>query len=222
MAGVGRVMVSERRSTRAMAAHHARHRHEPRPHLWSPLRPARLARWTRSERTCALASRRAVGSRASTSSAGSARRVGMREPFARVPGTRIALAVMVAVVLTATSCSRGGGAEPSGSAAASGGPAKEGGTLRIAAFDGIDSMNPYVGVNDDSYATYEYIYPQLVQYDENVAFAPDFATDWSSSEDGLKWTFHTQPDATWSDGEPLTAEDVVWTYQTIIKFKDTV
>jgi peptide/nickel transport system substrate-binding protein len=146
----------------------------------------------------------------------------MREPFARVPGIRIALAVMAAVALTATSCSSGSGTEPSGSAAASGGPAKEGGTLRIAAFDGIDSMNPYVGVNDDSYATYEYIYPQLVQYDENVAFAPDFATDWSSSKDGLKWTFHTQPNAMWSDGEPLTAEDVVWTYQTIIKFKDTV
>jgi peptide/nickel transport system substrate-binding protein len=55
-----------------------------------------------------------------------------------------------------------------------------------------------------------------------VEFAPDFATDWSSSPDGLTWTFHTQPDAKWSDGQPLTADDVAWTYQTIIKFKDTV
>ena len=146
----------------------------------------------------------------------------MRESLGTRRAVTATLAAMIVLALVSTSCSGGGDATPSGSPGASGGAIKEGGTLRIAAFDGIDSMNPFVGVNDDSYATYEYIYPQLVQYDENVEFAPDFATDWTSSDDGLTWTFQTQPDATWSDGEPLTAEDVAWTYQTIIKFKDTV
>jgi peptide/nickel transport system substrate-binding protein len=35
----------------------------------------------------------------------------------------------------------------------------------------------------------------------------------------LTWTFHTQPNAKWSDGKPLTAADAAWTYNTIIKFK---
>src|SRR3954447_21209636 len=105
----------------------------------------------------------------------------MRVSFARNTGVRLTAAAVVALALAVSSCSGGGGAAPSGSATTSGGPVKEGGTLRIAAYEGIDSMTPFVGVNDDSYATYEYIYPQLVQYDENVEFAPDFATDWSSS-----------------------------------------
>jgi peptide/nickel transport system substrate-binding protein len=130
--------------------------------------------------------------------------------------------VVVAVALASVACTGGGttSSGPSG-AAGSSGPIKEGGTLRIAAYDGIDAMNPFVGVNDDSYATYEYIYPQLVQYDQNLQFAPDFATSWETSSNGLRWTFHLVPNAKWSDGKPLTADDVAFTYNTIVKFKDS-
>jgi peptide/nickel transport system substrate-binding protein len=133
---------------------------------------------------------------------------------------RRSIVVLVVLGSLTAACTGGGSSSaPSGSA---GGPVKEGGTLRVAAFDGIDSMNPFIGVNDDSYATYEYIYPQLVQYDTNEQIVPDLATDWSASKDGLTWTFHTQPNARWSDGKPLTAADVAFTYNTEIKFQDTV
>ena len=33
-------------------------------------------------------------------------------------------------------------------------------------------------------------------------------------------TFHTRPDATWSDGEPLTADDAAWTFNMIKKYAD--
>ena len=128
---------------------------------------------------------------------------------------------VLAVMLVSAAC--GGSSTPNtGATGSSGGPITEGGTLKIAAFDGIDSLNPYVGVNDDSYATYEYIYPQLVQYDPSAKFIPDFATSWTHSSDGLVWTFTTQANAKWSDGQPLTAADVAWTYNNIIKFKDSV
>lgn len=38
--------------------------------------------------------------------------------------------------------------------------------------------------------------------------APGMATSWSTSADGLVWTFHLR-DALWSDGEPVTADDFV-------------
>jgi peptide/nickel transport system substrate-binding protein len=126
--------------------------------------------------------------------------------------------VVAAIALVAAACTRGG--EPSSGGA--GGSITEGGELRIAAFDGIDSLNPFVGVNDDSYSTYEYIYPQLVQYDRNVDFTPDLATSWDSSSDGRTWTFHLHPDVKWSDGRPLTAADVAWTFNTIVEYKHTV
>jgi len=53
----------------------------------------------------------------------------------------------------------------------------------------------------------------LVQYEtKSLQFAPDFATSWQTSSDGLTWTFHTRSGAKWSDGQPLTADDVAYTY----------
>ncbi len=130
------------------------------------------------------------------------------------------VAAAVAIALAGVSCTGAGGGNKAPVASSSGGPIKEGGILRIAAFDGIDSLNPFVGVNDDSYAAYEYVYPQLVQYDASLGLAPDFAVSWTHSSNGLRWTFTTQAGAKWSDGRPLTAEDVAWTFNTILKFKD--
>ena len=127
---------------------------------------------------------------------------------------------VIALAMVSVACG-GNGTSSSTVGGASSGPIKDGGTLRVAAYDGIDSMNPFIGVNDDSYATYENIYPQLVQYNANQEFAPDFAASWSHSKDGLTWTFKTQPGALWSDGKPLTAADVAFTYNTIIKFQNT-
>jgi peptide/nickel transport system substrate-binding protein len=110
------------------------------------------------------------------------------------------------------------------SSASSSGPqhgVKQGGVLRIGTTEGIDSLNPFVGFNQDSYSTWFYIYPSLVQYDlHTYRFIPNFATSWQTSPDGLTWTFHLAPNAKWSDGKPLTAADVAWTVNTIIKYQN--
>ena len=62
-------------------------------------------------------------------------------------------------------------------AAAQGSHAKSGGTFRLGTSSRIDSLNPFVAFNQDAYSTFEYIYPELIQYDKaNHNFAPDFAT----------------------------------------------
>ncbi len=43
----------------------------------------------------------------------------------------------------------------------------------------------------------------------------DLATDYSVSEDGLTWTVHIRDDVKFTDGEPLTPEDVAFTYNTV-------
>ncbi len=130
-------------------------------------------------------------------------------------------AMLLVLLVTTPACSGGGGGDGGASGGASGGPAKEGGFLRIAAYDFIDSMNPYVGQNGDAFSSYQYTYPYLVQLDTTTTeYVPDFATSWETSKDGLTWTFHTVPNATWSDGQPLTAEDVAFTFNTDIEFQD--
>ena len=101
----------------------------------------------------------------------------------------------------------------------SGGQVKEGGVYRLGTPSTIDSLNPFVAFNSDAYSTFTYIYPELVQYNPKQQFVPDFARSWQVSPDGKVWTFHTQPNAKWSDGKPLTATDVAWTYSTILKFQ---
>ena len=102
----------------------------------------------------------------------------------------------------------------------SGGQVKEGGVYRLGTPSTIDSLNPFVAFNSDAYSTFTYIYPELVQYNPKQQFVPDFARSWQVSPDGKVWTFHTQPNAKWSDGKPLTATDVAWTYNTILKFQN--
>jgi oligopeptide transport system substrate-binding protein len=45
---------------------------------------------------------------------------------------------------------------------------------------------------------------------------PGVAERWETSADGLTWTFHLRPDARWSNGDPVTAQDFVRSYQRIL------
>src|SRR5215813_4057404 len=129
--------------------------------------------------------------------------------FRRAPALAVAA---VAVALAAAAC---GGGSSSG-----GGAVKEGGVFRLGSNSTIDSLNPFVAFNADAWSTFEYIYPMLVQYNPQRQFVADFARSWQESPDGTTWTFHTQPNAKWSDGKPLTAADAAWTYSTIIKYQN--
>ena len=128
--------------------------------------------------------------------------------------------VAVATLLLAASVVAGCGGSKSSSSGTTG-SVKEGGTLRLGTSSRIDSLNPYVAFNQDAYSTFMYIYPFLVQYDKDLNFTPEFATKWETSKDGLTWTFHTRPNAKWSDGKPLTAEDAAWTINTDVKYQGT-
>jgi ABC-type transport system substrate-binding protein len=89
---------------------------------------------------------------------------------------RSVIAAALAVAIMSVACTHGNDTTNTQGGSPGAATVKEGGVLRLAAFDGIDSLNPFVGVNDDSYSAYMYLYPYLVQYDSNLEFAPDFAT----------------------------------------------
>jgi peptide/nickel transport system substrate-binding protein len=106
---------------------------------------------------------------------------------------------------------------------ASAGPSRDnthasGGTLRVGVVFTIDSLNPFVAVESTSLAVFKYIYPTLVQYNTKLQFVPSFARSWKTSANGLTWTFKLVPGARWSDGQPMTAQDVAWTGSTTLKY----
>jgi peptide/nickel transport system substrate-binding protein len=55
----------------------------------------------------------------------------------------------------------------------------------------------------------------LLSMDAAGQARPALARSWETSTDGATWTFHLRPDATWHDGLPVTADDVVFTVSTI-------
>ncbi len=54
----------------------------------------------------------------------------------------------------------------------------------------------------------------LLKYDTNFNIENDAATDYEISDDGLKWTVKLRDSIKFSDGKPLTASDVVFTFKT--------
>lgn len=63
------------------------------------------------------------------------------------------------------------------------------------------------------------IYSNLVKYkltDGEIEVVPDLAESWEANEELTQFTFKLRSDVTWHDGEPLTAEDVKFTFDSVL------
>ncbi len=56
----------------------------------------------------------------------------------------------------------------------------------------------------------------LVTEDAMAEAIPGAATDWTVSDDGLTYTFNLRDGALWSNGDPVTADDFVFSYRRIM------
>src|SRR5580765_8337184 len=76
----------------------------------------------------------------------------------------------------------------------------------------LDSLDPaliqYVGDYNQFASDYnlaQLIFPPLVTLDDHNQVAPWGADSWSTSADGLTWTFHLHPGMKWSNGTAIDA-----------------
>jgi len=95
-------------------------------------------------------------------------------------------------------------------------------TLRIGFMQKVDSLNPFVGVTDSAYVFYGLVYDALGVIDNQMKPSPDLATSvWavpttdpelvaSHEVFGSVWQYNLTHHATWTDGEPFLADDVVF------------
>ena len=91
-------------------------------------------------------------------------------------------------------------------------------TLRVGWVNEPDNLNPFIGYSTSSYLVYHLNYDQLTGYKAaDVTPDPDLAVSWTTSPDGLVWTFKLRQGVEWQDGRPFTSADVVFTYDYIIK-----
>lgn len=62
---------------------------------------------------------------------------------------------------------------------------------------------------------------KLVAEEGTIRPAPDLAESWEISEDGLTYTFSIRKDARFSNGDPVTADDVVWSIKRYLEMQSS-
>ena len=130
--------------------------------------------------------------------------------------SRRPLALAALLLVASFSCS--GDPAPKGGSAPE--TARHGGTLVVGSTVDVDAWNEYVSQQTFAQNLLRRIYARLAQEQGDTrehppSFAPLLASSWETSADGLTLTFKLR-EAAWSDGAPVTARDVrfTWTAQT--------
>jgi peptide/nickel transport system substrate-binding protein len=83
---------------------------------------------------------------------------------------------------------------------------------------GETAINPFLVYLSIDYELLPLNYDLLVEWGQkDFAPAPGLASSWEHSADGLIWTFHMRSGATWQDGQPVTADDVAFTFNYLIQ-----
>ena len=134
---------------------------------------------------------------------------------------RLVAVAGVGVVLGLTLCFSGLLVRSSSAADPSTSPMGQKVVLRIGMTDDVDNLNPFIGYTESAYEIFSQNYEYLVERrPQDFGPGPDgVAESWETSPDGNTWTFHLHKNITWQDGLPLTADDVVFTYNYIIQNK---
>ncbi len=92
-----------------------------------------------------------------------------------------------------------------------------GGRLSTFAGQYPQSFNYYLANNTFCSQLFSLMYETLLDMDPlTLKYTPSVADGWTISDDKRTFTFHISPTARWSDGKPITAEDVAWTYSTVM------
>ena len=78
------------------------------------------------------------------------------------------------------------------------------------------TLNPAMAMETSSTAVIGDLFSGLTKLDlKTIKVKPNLAKSWEVSEDGKVWIFHLRRDVKWSDGNPFTAEDVVFTFNEV-------
>lgn len=90
-------------------------------------------------------------------------------------------------------------------------------TFTIGYSQDIDTLNPFAGFLSISYEVYADVYDLLTGWSQkDFSPVPGIAESWTASPDGKTWTFKIRSGVKWSDGQPLTAKDVAYTFNRVV------
>jgi peptide/nickel transport system substrate-binding protein len=130
------------------------------------------------------------------------------------------LAAAAAIALTLTACSSAASSPPSAPAAPAGSSAPSsaasGGTYNIGLITPTGGIDPLTTAQSATQFAVGLASAQLVIENTSGTIEPQLAQSWTQSANKLSWTFTLRPGLKFSNGQPLTAKDVVSTFDSIL------
>jgi peptide/nickel transport system substrate-binding protein len=137
----------------------------------------------------------------------------MRGMTRRKAIVRLAIAGTGALVFLSTTLA-GAFAQTATPSTSASGSASQGVAFTYADTSEPSSLNPMVGYLGTDYTFWAMTYDLPINFsteDFSADLDHSLVTSVDSAEDGMTFTYHLRPDVKWSDGEPFSADDVVWT-----------
>lgn len=80
-----------------------------------------------------------------------------------------------------------------------------------------EALDPHVGTAAYSSMVMDLIYDPLVVLDFDGNLHPALGKEWEVSDDGTEWTIELNDGPTFTDGSPVTAEDVAFTFTRLLE-----
>ncbi|MCL5677084.1 MAG: ABC transporter substrate-binding protein [Firmicutes bacterium] len=128
---------------------------------------------------------------------------------------RIAAVLLVAAMLLSACSKPSAGSKPAAGDQGAGTYDPNGALTFVTTSD--PTFNPWSpNAYQESNLINEMLFPGLTRWDKEYKPEADLATEWSTSPDGLTWTFKLREGVTWTDGQPFTADDVAFTFNNIV------
>jgi peptide/nickel transport system substrate-binding protein len=130
-------------------------------------------------------------------------------------GTAVGMSVpLLGAVLSACGSSSSSSTAPPANA-------KRGGTLKVAISTPAAAVNPLTVADAGGLCMLNQTGEFLI-FDNNLKLTldPMLAVKWSPNSDGSVWTFHLRSGVSFNNGSPMTADDVVYTFQQLADAKN--
>jgi peptide/nickel transport system substrate-binding protein len=103
----------------------------------------------------------------------------------------------------------------------SSGPPRKGGTLRAAITGGssADTLDPLSAISNADFARIDNLYEPLIGLTPEAQPVFVLADELTPNADATQWTLRIKPGITFHNGKNLTADDVIYTFQTVLNPK---
>jgi len=115
--------------------------------------------------------------------------------------------IAIGIVVTSPQVPTNSGPLPTATSAAD--------VLREGVVGSITTLDPLYATNPAEHDADALLFRGLTRLGDDGTAEPDLAASWTNSADGRTWTFQLRDDVTWDDGEPITADDVTFTFLTL-------